>query len=93
MNVGKFNWLKGGKYRIPILRLLKSGPMLPSEIATALSVARSSVSRVLTPMVELGLIERSDSGTRTVSYYLTQEAKELLKFLEENRRLDEKQNR
>ena len=64
------NWLRDGKYRIKILRMLSIRPMLPSEIAEELEVTRSSISRILGDLEEKGLISQANTNSRTRTRYL-----------------------
>ncbi len=80
--VEQLNWVKGGKYRALILKLLAESPMLPSEIASSLEVARASVSRILRGMEREGLVAKTRSRTRTITYYLTDDAKAILPQIE-----------
>ncbi len=79
MDLEKINWVKGGKYRIEILKLLLEKPMLPSEIAFALSISRQSISRILRAMENEKLIGKVGSKSRTVSYFLLDSGLETLK--------------
>jgi len=83
MDIEKLNWIKGGKYRSIILKLLSKNPMLPSEIAAALSITRASSSRILRSMEREGLVERTKSRTRTITYFLTKDAYDILQNLQE----------
>jgi DNA-binding MarR family transcriptional regulator len=85
MDIEKVNWVKGGKYRAVILKLLAENPQLPSEIASSLSLARASVSRILRGMEKEGLVARTKSRTRTITYYLTDDAKMLLPLIDKAR--------
>jgi len=78
MNLEKVNWVRGGKYRATILQLLQKRPMLPSEVASVLRLSRASASRILRSMEREGLIGRTKSTTRTVTYFLLKEGKQLL---------------
>lgn len=73
-------WLKDGKYRINILRLLEKGPLLSSEIAENLKTHRSSTSRVLNKLKDYGLIESIHSESRTIEYHITEKGKKALKY-------------
>nr|MDO8132644.1 MarR family transcriptional regulator [Candidatus Njordarchaeum guaymaensis] len=80
MNLEKLNWVRGGKYRGPVLRLLEKNPMLPSEVASVLKLSRASASRILRSMEREGLIGRTKSTTRTVTYFLIEEGRQLLPY-------------
>jgi len=82
MDLELINWLKDGKYRIRILRALSRRSMLPSELADSLAINRSSVSRLLAGLRKRGLINAVTSGSRTVTYELTERGMEVAKILE-----------
>ena len=82
MDLEKINWVKGGKYRIEILKLLSEKPMLPSEIAFTISLSRQSVSRILRSMENEKLIGKTRSKTRTISYFLLDSGLETLSELQ-----------
>ena len=82
MDLEKINWVKGGKYRIEILKLLSEKPMLPSEIAFTISLSRQSVSRILRSMENEKLIGKTYSKTRTISYFLLDSGLEILRELQ-----------
>jgi DNA-binding MarR family transcriptional regulator len=85
MDLEKLNWIKGGKHRGSILLLLNKNPMLPSEIAYALSLSRASVSRTLSELLKKGLIQKAKSNTRTVTYFITNSAKDLIPDISSNK--------
>ena len=73
-------WLKDGKYRKAILRLLNDSALLSSEIAEKLKTHRSSTSRLLKKLKFYGLIESVSSSSRTVEYNLTEKGKKYLDY-------------
>lgn len=73
-------WLKDGKYRVKILKLLENNPLLSSEIAEQLKTHRSSTSRVLHKLKDYGLIESVSSSSRTIEYNITDKGKRTLKY-------------
>ncbi|MEM4336863.1 MAG: ArsR family transcriptional regulator [Candidatus Woesearchaeota archaeon] len=73
-------WLKDGKYRVKILKLLEKGPLLSSEIAGNLMTHRSSTSRVLNKLKGYGLIESVPSKSRTIEYNITEKGRKALKY-------------
>ena len=86
MSVEDINWLKSGKYRILVLRLLAEQPMLPSELASEMSLHRVSVSRILTDLRVKGLVTRTRGRTRTTTYQVTELAIQLLHELNRRRK-------
>ena len=72
-------WLKDGKYRVKILKILENNPLLSSEIAERLKIHRSSTSRVLNKLKGYGLIESTSSKSRTVEYHITEIGERILK--------------
>ena len=81
MSVEEVNWLKSGKYRIPILRLLSKKAMLPSEIAVELSINRASVSRILGDLRGEGMVKSTKGRTRTITYQATEKGLGLVEEL------------
>jgi len=73
-------WLKDGKYRVKILKILENTPLLSSEVAEQLKTHRSSTSRVLNKLKEYGLIESVSSSSRTIEYNITEKGKRILKY-------------
>ena len=71
-------WLKDGKYRKTILRLLDNEALLSSEIAEKIKTHRSSTSRLLKKLKSYGLIGSTSSSSRTVEYSLTEKGKKYL---------------
>lgn len=71
MNIELLTWLKDGKYRLATLRQLSNKSRLSSELANALEVNRTSMSRILRDLKEEKLVEGICNKTRTVSYILT----------------------
>jgi DNA-binding transcriptional regulator GbsR (MarR family) len=78
MSTELINWLRDGRYRLKILNLLVSRPMLPSEIAKALDISRSSVSRILKGLRDRGLVKTIHGRTRTITYVATDSALKVL---------------
>lgn len=74
-------WLKDGKYRIKVLKLLKIKTFLPSELAKELDLNRASVSRILKQMKGKKLIDSISAGSRTVSYSISGKGKQAMKLL------------
>jgi len=72
------NWLKGGKYRIKVLRILEEQPALPSELAKNLNISRVSVSRILRDLKQERLLEETVKRSRTRTYFLTKKGRGLL---------------
>ena len=81
MSVGLVNWLKDGKYRIQVLRLLQDKNYLSSEIAEKLNVNRASMSRILRVLKKKGLVKSISEGSRTVTYLITKKGEEALNGL------------
>ncbi|MBI2557844.1 winged helix-turn-helix transcriptional regulator [Candidatus Woesearchaeota archaeon] len=81
MDVHILTWLKDGKYRVKVLKLLKSKTFLPSELAKELDLNRASISRILKQMKEKKLIDSISAGSRTVSYRISEKGKQAMKFL------------
>lgn len=85
MDVELQNWLRSGKYRVEVLKLLYEKPYLPSELAKELSVHRSSMARILSDLLKERLVSRTVKNTKTKTYFLTQEGRavsaELLKVI------------
>ena len=73
-------WLKDGKYRVKILKILEKGPLLSSEIAESLKTHRSSTSRVLNKLKDYNLIESISSKSRTIEYSITEKGKKILMY-------------
>ena len=74
-------WLKDGKYRIKILKLLNIESLLPSEIAQNLQTHRSTISRTLKQLKKEGLVDRVSSVSRTKEYYITEKGKKILSII------------
>jgi len=81
MSVGLVNWLKDGKYRISVLRLLQDKNYLSSELAIKLNVNRASMSRILTALRKKDLVKTVSGGSRTVTYLVTKKGEEALRDL------------
>jgi DNA-binding MarR family transcriptional regulator len=66
--------------QIEVLRLLQSGPMAPTQLATALQMASSTLSNLLKSMTDAGLIERArhSDDQRRVSIAISRHARSLL---------------
>lgn len=79
MGVELINWVKDGKYRVKTLVLLNERSMLSSEIASKLSVNRASMSRILGKLKERNLVNSVSEKSRTVTYLITKEGKNLLR--------------
>ena len=71
MNLEIITWLKDGRQRTAILKVLSNESYLPSEIANKLSLNRASVSRILRQLKEKELVDIVTGGGRTRSYFLT----------------------
>jgi len=78
MSVQIVNWLKDGKYRIPILRLLENKNYLSSELAKHFEVNRASMSRILKVLEKKELVNSISSGSRTVTYVITKKGKDVI---------------
>jgi len=52
----EIGFLKSGKYRIPILKLLHKSKYIPSEIAKKMNITISQVSRTLSELEKYGLV-------------------------------------
>lgn len=78
-------FLKAGKYRIPILNLIKSSFIIPNEIAKKLGVSLPQVSRTLSELVNFGLIACT-TPNRNIGriYRITKNGRVTLAMLEEN---------
>ena len=81
MSIELTNWLKDGKYRIPILKLLQSKNYLSSELAKKLNINRASMSRILKALRKKGLVKYISGRSRTVTYLITKKGREVLKKL------------
>ena len=73
------NWLKDGKYRLAVLKLIAQESLLSSELAVKLNLNRASMSRILRNLKDKGLVDAITSGSRTVTYVITKRGKEALK--------------
>ncbi len=73
LNLETLAFLKDGKYRITVLRMLSDSPKLPSEIAYELNISRVSASRILKALKEKGMVESHSNGSRAVVYSITEE--------------------
>ena len=78
MSLEIITWLKDGKYRIKILKLLNKQIMIPSEIADKLNLNRASVSRILKQLKEKELVKSTSAGSRTISYEISKKGIEIL---------------
>ena len=78
MSLELITWLKDGKYRIRILKLLRNNIMIPSEIAEKLSLNRASISRILRQLKEKNLVKSTSAGSRTISYEISKLGIEVL---------------
>lgn len=84
MNLELITWIKDGPDRSKVLKLLqKNGHLLPSELADEFEVHRASISRILKDLKEKELVVTTKSGSRTVSYSLSDLGRKAL----ENREL------
>ena len=82
VNLELITWIKDGSNRIKVLKLLqKNGHLLPSELADELDVHRASISRILKDLKEKNLVITTKSGSRTVSYSLSDLGREALEDL------------
>tara|TARA_Y100000310_G_C20032413_1_gene512400 strand:+ start:37 stop:285 length:249 start_codon:yes stop_codon:yes gene_type:complete len=79
MDVDLLCFLKDGKYRIKVLKLLDEKPMLSSELANILNVNRASMSRILKVLKEKDLVVSNSNKTRTVIYSLSNSGKKIIK--------------
>ncbi len=73
------NWIKDGKHRITILKRLSENSSLPSELANKLDIDDTTVSRVLNQLKAKGLVDSVSKKSRTVTYFITNEGKSILK--------------
>ncbi|MFH1607210.1 MAG: MarR family transcriptional regulator [Nanoarchaeota archaeon] len=78
MSIELVNWLKDGNYRIPILKLLNNKNHLSSELAKHFEVNRASMSRILKALEKKELVESISSGSRTVTYVITEKGKTVI---------------
>ena len=72
-------WVKDGKYRIKILRVLEKDKLISSEIAQKINNHRSTTSRILKNLKDKQLITSINAGSRTIMYFITDLGKEVLK--------------
>ena len=78
MNIDTINWVKDGRYRIKVLKLLQEKTYISSELAIKLSVNRASMSRILRDLKSKGLVSEYSNRTRTVTYALSILGKRLI---------------
>lgn len=71
-------WVKGGKNRYDILKLLSNSNYLPSEIAHKLNKHRASISRTMNELVGHKLIFSTAGNSRAKLYSITLAGKKLL---------------
>ena len=76
------NWLHDGIYRIKVLKVLKSSPNFPKNVAKSLKIHKSSLSRILNDLHEKGLINKVTSSSRTITYVITPLGEEILKKID-----------
>ena len=81
MSIELTNWLKDGKYRVPILKLLQGKNYLSSELAKHFGVNRASMSRILKALEKKELVDSISSGSRTVTYVITKKGKDAIEDL------------
>ncbi len=81
MTLELLNWVKDGKYRILILKVLSKRSLLSSELASELNIHRSSTSRILKVMEQKGLVMSVTGSSRTVTYVITNLGKNILEGL------------
>ena len=79
VNLALINWLHDGDYRIKVLRILKSSPDIPTNIAKKLEMHKSSLSRISKDLCDKKLIEKVTSDSRTVTYKISTMGEEILK--------------
>jgi len=82
MDIELINWAKDGTYRIKVLKLLSTKPLLSSELANELGIHRASMSRILKLLRERKLVRQVSGKTRTVTYIITDKGLEVLRTLE-----------
>lgn len=73
------NWLKSGKYRVPMLNELLS-PKSPSELAGILNINRASVSRIIKDLTSKKLIDCTESGAKTKLCIINEKGKHIIKL-------------
>lgn len=78
MDIDIINWVKDGKYRIKVLKLLQEKTHISSELAIKLNVNRASMSRILRDLKNKGLVSDYSKRTRTVTYTLSILGKRLI---------------
>jgi len=78
VDIETVNWVRSGPQRIPVLKLLRAKPRLPSEIAQELNLNRASVSRILADLKGKGLVVNTKGKTRTITYLVTEQGRKLL---------------
>lgn len=83
MNLSDLNWVKDGKYRILVLKILKNKNLISSELANELNINRASMSRILKAMVDKDLVYPTKSNSRTVTYSITKKGIEILQEMKE----------
>lgn len=83
MDLNLIVFLKDGKYRIEILKLLSKQHYLPSELATKLNINRASISRILKDLKDKELIISSSNNSRTIIYSITDLGKKILDEVKE----------
>jgi predicted transcriptional regulator len=79
MDIDLLCFLKDGKYRIKVLKLLDEKPMISSELANIVGVNRTSMSRILKVLKEKNLVISNSNKTRTVIYSLSNLGKKIIK--------------
>ncbi|GEM_PF-1852186 len=78
------NWIRDGNYRIKTIELLLKKSYLSSELANALNINRASMSRILRLLKEKEIVNNITSGSRTVTYTLSDKGKLILKKIQED---------
>jgi len=81
----EIGFLKVGKYRIPILKILYKSKYIPSEIAKKMNTTISQISRTLSELEKYGLVicENPDMKKGRI-YSITEEGIIILNKLGEN---------
>lgn len=75
------NWIKDGKYRIAVLKMLVNSNLLSSELASKLEINRTSMSRILRDLKNKGLVKQTAGESRTITYSITASGKKALEEL------------
>ncbi len=75
--------IKSSEWRFRVLKILKSGLKLPSELSKEANISSSHISEVIRDLKEMKLIECKNPDLRKGKIYsITKKGKEILKELD-----------